>query len=78
MPNIGGREFLSDAQLATVVDIYYADHDANCWYVGVKFEKEETLRVAVDGEAAALDLARTIAADVEKFNHRTVPVRLGA
>ena len=69
------RAYLSDEQLSVVVDLYYADLDANCWFVGVNLSHGETLRIAVDGEAAALDLARVIAADVEKLRHRTVPVR---
>lgn len=69
------RPLLSDAELAAVNEIFYADHDANCWFVGIVSAKADAKNIAVESRQAAIALAREIAAGVKRTSQRTVEVK---
>jgi len=69
-------ELLSPAELAAVKGIFYADHDTNCWFVGVEFEDEANRRnFAVESEGEAARFAQEISAKIMAACGRRVAVR---
>jgi hypothetical protein len=71
------REWLTPEQAKAVTRIFYADHDANCWYACALLPSREGVRLAVSSEAEAIETATALAQEVLAKSGRTLAVEAG-
>lgn len=74
---VGPEDWLSPEQARAVVKIFYADHDANCWYACARLPNGDGVRVAASSPEEAMSLAAALASEVRSKSGRVIAVEAG-
>jgi len=71
------EDWLSRDQARVVVKIFYADHDANCWYACARLPNGDGVRVAASSKEEAMGLAASLASEVRSKSGRVIAIEEG-
>ena len=71
------EEWLTLEQAGEVTKIFYADHDANCWYACALLPNHEGVRIAAASQQEATELASALAQEVFAKTGRRFTVQEG-
>ena len=70
------KTWLTPEQAREVRKIFYADHDANCWYACARLDADG-IRLAVSSKEEAIAAARELSEEVFALTGRRLPVEEG-
>lgn len=71
-PKAKADGWLTPEQARAVTQVFYAEHDANCWYACARLPGGEGVRIATSSKEEAIELAGALVSEIAAKSGRSL------